>query len=60
MPLRVARCPLLAHRFPGSQEQCPKPQTCPTVLSAAFSRPKSLPESFIPAYNSFLLRFALP
>ena len=32
------------------------PQTRPTVLSAAFSRPKSLPESFAPAHYRFLLR----
>jgi len=60
MPLRVAPCPLPAHRFPLSQKQFPKPQTYPTVLSTTFSRLKCLPKSSIPACYLFLLRFNLP
>ena len=36
------------------------PKSCPTVLSAAYSRLKSWPESFIPAHHRVLLRLSRP
>ena len=36
------------------------PQICLPVLSSAFSRPKHLPQSSLPARYSFLLRFNRP
>jgi hypothetical protein len=59
MSLRVARCPLLAQRFPVCQMQFPSLQSRPMALSAIFSRPHRLPESSIPAQHRLLLRLYL-